>query len=41
MSLDRDTLLDIYTRTMKVARFDEKMQERTALARHTTLAAHA
>ena len=26
MSLDRDTLLDIYTRTMKVARFDEKMQ---------------
>ena len=26
MSLDRDTLLDIYTRTMKVARFDEKMR---------------
>lgn len=24
--IDRDTLLDIYTRTMKVARFDEKMR---------------
>ena len=26
MSLDRDTLLDIYTRTMKAARFDEKIE---------------
>lgn len=26
MSVDRDKLLDIYTRTMKVARFDEKMR---------------
>ena len=26
MTIDRDTLLDIYTRTMRVARFDEKMR---------------
>lgn len=26
MSLDRDKLLDIYTRTMRIARFDEKMR---------------
>lgn len=26
MTVDRETLLDIYTRTMKVARFDEKMR---------------
>lgn len=26
MTIDRETLLDIYTRTMKIARFDEKMR---------------